>query len=49
MAFPESVFDAESGLNVQAAACVHLNGTQALQVVRARHLQYKGDINQSLR
>ncbi len=42
MSFPESVFDAESGLNVQAAACVHLNGTQALQVVRARHLQYKG-------
>jgi LCP family protein required for cell wall assembly len=40
MAFPESVFDAESGLNVQAAACVHLDGTQALQVVRARHLQY---------
>jgi len=43
MSFPESVFDAESGLNVQAAACVHLNGTQALQVVRARHLQYRGD------
>ncbi|MGH9006924.1 MAG: LCP family protein [Acidimicrobiales bacterium] len=43
MAFPESVFDAESGLNVQVAACVHLSGTQALQVVRARHLQYKGD------
>jgi LCP family protein required for cell wall assembly len=42
MSFPESVFDAESGLNVQAAACVHLNGTQALSVVRARHLQYKG-------
>jgi LCP family protein required for cell wall assembly len=41
MSFPMSVFDAESGLNVQAAACVHLNGTQALQVVRARHLQYK--------
>jgi len=40
MSFPESVFDAESGLNVQAAACVHLDGTQALQVVRARHLQY---------
>ena len=35
-----SVFDAESGLNVQAATCVHLDGTQALQVVRARHLQY---------
>lgn len=41
MSFPMSVFDASSGLNVQAAACVHLNGTQALQVVRARHLQYK--------
>jgi LCP family protein required for cell wall assembly len=40
MAFPMSVFDAFSGLNVQAAKCVHLNGTQALQVVRARHLQY---------
>jgi len=43
MSFPESVYDAESGLNVHAAACVHLNGTQALQVVRARHLQYQGD------
>ncbi len=40
MSFPQSVFDAESGLNVQAATCVHLNGTEALQVVRARHLQY---------
>ncbi len=42
MAFPMSVFDAESGLNVQAARCVHLDGTQALAVVRARHLQYQG-------
>jgi LCP family protein required for cell wall assembly len=41
MSFPMSVFDAESGLNVRAAACVHLNGTQALAVVRARHLQYR--------
>jgi LCP family protein required for cell wall assembly len=40
MSFPISVFDAESGLNVQANTCVHLNGTQALEVVRARHLQY---------
>jgi LCP family protein required for cell wall assembly len=40
MSFPMSVFDASSGLNVQAATCVHLDGTQALQVVRARHLQY---------
>jgi LCP family protein required for cell wall assembly len=29
-----------SGLNQRAAACVHLNGTEALQVVRARHLRY---------
>jgi LCP family protein required for cell wall assembly len=43
LSFPESVYDAESGLNVQAASCVHLNGTQALQIVRARHLQYQGD------
>jgi hypothetical protein len=30
-----------SGLNQKAAACVHLNGTQALEVVRARHLRYE--------
>jgi len=42
MSFPISLFDASSGLNVQAATCVHLNGTQALEVVRARHLQYQG-------
>jgi LCP family protein required for cell wall assembly len=30
-----------SGLNQRAAACVHLNGTQALEVVRARHLRYE--------
>lgn len=30
-----------SGLNERAAACVHLNGTQALEVVRARHLRYE--------
>ena len=51
MSFPMSVFDwggdpppngtGSSGLNVQAATCVHLNGTQALQVVRARELRYK--------
>ena len=48
MSFPMSVFDAESGLNVQAATCVHLNGTQALEVVRARHLQYKSPTTTSL-
>ncbi len=40
MSFPMSVYDAYSGLDVQAARCVHLDGTQALQVVRARELQY---------
>jgi polyisoprenyl-teichoic acid--peptidoglycan teichoic acid transferase len=43
LSFPQSLYDAESSLNVQAATCVHLNGTQALEVVRARHLQYQGD------
>jgi LCP family protein required for cell wall assembly len=47
MSFPMSVFDAYSGLNVQAASCVHLNGTQALQVVRSRHLQYKSSTTTS--
>jgi LCP family protein required for cell wall assembly len=42
MYFPEPVFDAYSGLNIQTTGCLTLNGTQALQVVRARHLQYKG-------
>jgi LCP family protein required for cell wall assembly len=30
-----------SGLNQKAAACVHLNGMQALEVVRARHLRHE--------
>jgi LCP family protein required for cell wall assembly len=42
MYFPEPVFDAYSGLNIQTTGCIQLSGTQALQVVRARHLQYKG-------
>ena len=42
MYFPEPVFDAYSGLNIQTTGCIQLNGTQALQVVRARHVQYKG-------
>jgi LCP family protein required for cell wall assembly len=41
MYFPEPVFDAYSGLNVRTAGCRQLDGFQALQVVRARHLQYK--------
>ncbi len=42
MYFPEPVYDAYSGLNIQTTGCIQLNGVQALQVVRARHLQYKG-------
>ncbi len=42
MYFPEPVFDAYSGLNIQTTGCLQLDGTQALQVVRARHVQYKG-------
>jgi len=41
MYFPEPVFDAYSGLQVFAPGCVNLDGVHALQVVRARHLQYK--------
>ena len=42
MYFPEPVFDAYSGLQVLTPGCVALDGFHALQVVRARHLQYKG-------
>ena len=42
MYFPMPVFDAYSGLNqVARTGCIQLNGTQALQVVRARHLVYR--------
>ena len=41
MYFPMPVFDAYSGLQQFRTGCVHLNGTQALQVVRARHLRYQ--------
>jgi len=40
MDFPIPVFDRYSGLRVFTPGCHHLNGVQALQVVRARHLQY---------
>ena len=44
MYFPMEIFDAYSGLNIRQTGCIHLNGYEALQVVRARHLQirYKG-------
>ncbi len=41
MYFPEPVFDAYSGLKVLTPGCISLDGFHALQVVRARHLQYK--------
>jgi LCP family protein required for cell wall assembly len=41
MYFPEPVYDAYSGLDIKTTGCLQLNGVEALQVVRARHLQYK--------
>lgn len=41
MYFPMEIFDAYSGLNIRHPGCVHLNGYEALQVVRARHLQIR--------
>jgi LCP family protein required for cell wall assembly len=38
--FPEPVYDAESLLNITTVGCQHLNGSEALALVRARHLQY---------
>jgi LCP family protein required for cell wall assembly len=39
--FPDPVFDAESLLNIGNAGCHHLDGFEALALVRARHLQYE--------
>ena len=38
--FPEPVYDALSGLDITTPGCAHLNGTEALALVRSRHLQY---------
>ena len=43
MYFPYQVKDAYSGLNITTTGCLHLNGFQALAVVRARHLQYSSN------
>lgn len=40
MNFPEPVYDGYSGLNIKTPGCQHLNGFEALALVRARHLQY---------
>jgi LCP family protein required for cell wall assembly len=39
--FPDPVFDAESLLNIGTPGCHHLDGFEALALVRARHLQYE--------
>jgi LCP family protein required for cell wall assembly len=39
--FPDPVFDADSLLNIGTPGCHHLNGFEALALVRARHLQYE--------
>lgn len=38
--FPEKLWDANSLLYVPTTGCVQLNGSEALALVRARHLQY---------
>jgi LCP family protein required for cell wall assembly len=38
--FPERLYDAYSGLDIPNTGCQLLNGTQALALVRSRHLQY---------
>jgi LCP family protein required for cell wall assembly len=40
MDFPMPVYDSESYLDVKTPGCKLLNGDEALQVVRSRHLQY---------
>jgi LCP family protein required for cell wall assembly len=41
MYFPEPVYDAYSNLKVTTPGCHFMDGFQALEVVRARHLQYQ--------
>ncbi len=38
--FPTELKDAYSGLSITHTGCIHLNGSQALALVRARHLYY---------
>ncbi len=40
MDFPDPLFDASSGLKITKAGCQTLNGTQALALVRSRHVYY---------
>jgi LCP family protein required for cell wall assembly len=41
MYFPVPVKDSYSGLDITTSGCHFLNGTEALQVVRARHMYYE--------
>jgi LCP family protein required for cell wall assembly len=41
MNFPLPLRDSYSGLNIVTTGCQHLNGAEALAVVRARHLEWK--------
>jgi LCP family protein required for cell wall assembly len=38
--FPERLYDQQSNLNITATGCQHVNGAEALALVRSRHLQY---------
>jgi len=40
MNFPDPVYDSYSHLDIKTTGCQHLNGFEALALVRARHLQY---------
>ncbi|GAC1604982.1 MAG: LCP family protein [Acidimicrobiales bacterium] len=39
--YPEPLRDTYSGLNITVPGCYPLNGNQALELVRARHVQYE--------
>ncbi len=40
MYFPDKLVDASAGLIIDHAGCIHLNGAEALEYVRSRHLYY---------
>ncbi len=40
MYFPNRLIDASSGLDVHHVGCIHINGSEALELVRARHMYW---------
>jgi LCP family protein required for cell wall assembly len=38
MYFPDRLVDVSSGLDIHHTGCIHLNGSEALELVRARHV-----------